>query len=223
VIALMRRWDWAAAQRVHHFIAISTEVQARIKRFYERESVVISPPVDTARFEPATRADDYFLILSRLVPYKRIDLAVAAFNELGLPLIIAGDGRDRAKLQAAAKSNITFLGRVNDARAADLMARCRAFIFPGLEDFGIAPVQAQAAGRPVIAFAGGGALDTVMDGVTGLFFHEPTPQSLAAAVCRLEDHCFDPAVIRSFAQRFDTQVFKQKLNEFIQTSRQGNK
>ena len=109
----------------------------------------------------APQHDDYFLILSRLIPYKRIDLAVAAFNELGLPLVIAGDGRDRARLQAMAKSNITFLGRVDDARAAELMAHCRAFIFPGLEDFGIAPVQAQAAGRPVIAFAGGGALDTV--------------------------------------------------------------
>jgi glycosyltransferase involved in cell wall biosynthesis len=222
VIALMRQWDWAAAQRVHHFIAISTEVQARVRRCYGRESVVIPPPVDTARFEPATRADDYFLILSRLVPYKRVDLAVAAFNDLGLPLVIAGDGRDLGKLQAMAKSNIIFLGRVDDARRAELMARCRAFIFPGLEDFGITPVQAQAAGRPVIAFAGGGALDTVMDGMTGLFFHEPTPQSLAAAVHRFGESHFNPVTIREFAQRFDTQAFKHKLGMFIneKTSRQ---
>src|SRR5512136_1667825 len=186
VMALLRQWDYDAAQRVHHFIAISTEIQARIRRWYGRESGVIPPPVDTSGFQPAPKHEDYFLILSRLIPYKRIDLAIAAFNELGLPLVIAGDGRDQARLQALARSNITFLGRVDDARRAELMARCRAFIFPGLEDYGIAPVQAQAAGRPVIAFAGGGALDTVKDNVTGLFFHEPTAPSLAAAVRRLD-------------------------------------
>jgi len=215
VIALLRRWDWAAAQRVHHFIAISTEVQARIKRYYGRESVIIPPPVDTSRFQPAARHDDYFLILSRLIPYKRIDLAVEAFNELGLPLVIAGDGRDRSRLQAMAKSNITFVGFVDDAHAADLIAHCRAFIFPGLEDFGIAPVQAQAAGRPVVAFAGGGALDTVQEGVTGLFFREPTPSSLADAIRRFDDRRFDPATIREFALQFDTRVFKRNLSALI--------
>jgi glycosyltransferase involved in cell wall biosynthesis len=216
VIALLRQWDYAAARRVHHFVAISTEVQARIKRFYGRESVVISPPVDTTRFQPVATQGDYFLILSRLIPYKRIDLAVAAFNDLGLPLVVAGDGRDRPRLQAMAKSNVTFLGRVDDARAVELIAHCRAFIFPGLEDFGITPVQAQAAGRPVIAFAGGGALDTVVDGVTGLFFREPTPSSLAAAVRSLDDGRFDPATLREFALRFDAQVFKRKLSDFVE-------
>ncbi len=215
VVALLRKWDWAAAQRVHHFIAISTEVQKRIRECYGRESVVISPPVDTARFQPAAQHDDYFFILSRLIPYKRIDLAVAAFNELGLPLVIAGGGRDRDRLQAMAKSNITFLGRVDDARAAELMAHCRAFIFPGLEDFGITPGEAGAAGRPVIAFAGGGALDTVVEGLTGLFFHEPTAHSLTDAVRRFDDDHFNPAAIREFALRFDTQVFKHKLQTFI--------
>ncbi len=223
VIALLRKWDWAAAQRVHHFIAISTEVQKRIREFYGREAVVIAPPVDTTRFQPAAQHGDYFFILSRLIPYKRIDLAVAAFNELGLPLVIAGEGRDRARLQSMAKSNITFLGRVDDARAAELMARCRAFIFPGLEDFGITPVEAQAAGRPVIAFAGGGALDTVVEGMTGLFFHEPTASSLAAAIRRFDDGRFDAATLREFAQRFDTRIFKRELTKFIRASRQGNK
>ena len=223
-IALLQRWDYAAAQRVHHFIAISTEVQARIKRFYGRESVVIPPPVDTTGFQPAARPDDYFLIVSRLIPYKRIDLAVTAFNELGLPLVIAGGGRDRARLQAMAKSNVTFLGRVDDARRAELMAHCRAFIFPGLEDLGITPVQAQAAGRPVIAFAGGGALDTVMDGVTGLFFHEPTTPSLADAVRRFDGSLFNPATICEFASRFDTLVFRRRLESFIsERTRQGDK
>ena len=216
VIALLRQWDYAAAQRVHHFIAISTEIQARIRHLYGRESVVIPPPVDTSSFQPAPKHEDYFLILSRLIPYKRIDLAIAAFNELGLPLVIAGEGRDRARLQALARSNITFLGRVDDARRAELMARCRGFIFPGLEDFGIAPVQAQAAGRPAIAFAGGGALDTVMDGVTGLLFRQPTGASLAEAVRRFDDSQFDPATIRQFALQFDTQVFKQQMAAFIE-------
>ena len=215
MIALLRQWDYAAAQRVHHFIAISTEVQARIKRFYGRESVVIAPPVKTSYFPPAAKPDDYFLILSRLVPYKRIDLAIKTFNALGLPLVIAGDGRDRARLQAMAKPNITFLGRVDDAQRAELMARCRAFIFPGLEDFGITPVQAQAAGRPVIAFAGGGALDMVQEGVTGLFFREPTAPSLMDAVHRFDNSLFNTATIREFALKFDTQVFKHKLGAFI--------
>ena len=216
VMALLRQWDYDAAQRVHHFIAISTEIQMRIRQWYGRESVVIPPPVDTSSFQPAPEHEDYFLILSRLIPYKRIDLAITAFNELGLPLVIAGDGRDRARLQALARSNITFLGRVGDARRAELMARCRAFIFPGLEDFGIAPVQAQAAGRPVIAFAGGGALDTVMDGVTGLLFREPTGASLGEAVRHFDDGHFNSTTIRAFASRFDTQVFKQKLAAFVQ-------
>jgi glycosyltransferase involved in cell wall biosynthesis len=223
VISLLRQWDYAAAQRVHHFIAISTEIQARIQRFYGRESSIIPPPVDTSSFQPAPNHAGYFLIVSRLIPYKRIDLAVAAFNELGWPLVIAGDGRDRAKLQALARSNITFLGRVDAARRAELMAHCRAFIFPGLEDFGIAPVQAQAAGRPVIAFAGGGALDTVRDGVTGLLFREATAQSLMDAVRHFDDSRFSPTTIRGFALRFDKQEFKRKLSEFIQASGQGNK
>lgn len=216
LVALLRRWDYAAAQRVNYFIAISTQVQQRIRRFYRRESVVIHPPVDTARFTGGPEAEpEFYLVLSRLIPYKRIDLAVQAFNELGRPLIIAGDGRDRARLQAMAKSNITFLGRVSDEQAADLMARCKAFIFPGEEDFGIAPVQAQAAGKPVIAYAGGGALDTVIESKTGLLFHPQTSQALAQAVCALDDLTFDPAALRAHAARFDVSVFKQRLSDLI--------
>lgn len=213
-------WDRAAAQRVDHFIAISSEVQRRIAGFYGRESVVIYPPVDTARFAPAARHDDFFLVLGRLIPYKRADLAVQAFNKLGLPLVVAGDGRDGPRLEATAGSNVTFLGRVGDAQAADLMARCRAFIFPGLEDFGIAPVQAMAAGRPVIAFAGGGALDTVIEGQTGLLFREPTPESLAAAVQDFDECRFDTAAIRKHAEKFDKNVFENKLLAFVQEKRE---
>jgi glycosyltransferase involved in cell wall biosynthesis len=191
-------------------------VRHRIIKFYRREAVVIHPPVDTTRYLPAEEEDDYFLIVSRLIPYKRIDLAVQAFNQLGLPLVIVGDGRDRASLQAIARPNIKLLGRVPDEEMRQLLARCRAFIFPGLEDFGIAPVEAQAAGRPVIAFAGGGALDTVVEGVTGTFFHEQSPQALAEAVKSFDDTRYDPAVIREHARQFDTTVFKQQLRQFIE-------
>jgi glycosyltransferase involved in cell wall biosynthesis len=188
-----------------------------VERFYGRESEIVYPPVDTARFAPSPDGshDDYFLIVSRLVPYKRIDLAVQAFTELGLPLWIAGSGRDRASLEAMAGPNVRFLGRVPDEDVGPLMARCRAFLFPGLEDFGIAPVQAMAAGRPVIAFAGGGALDYVVDGITGTFFHEQVPGSLADTVARFDAAAFVPSEIRAHAEKFDTRVFKSNLMAVI--------
>jgi len=215
LIPLLRRWDWRAAQRVDHFIAISREVQARIRRFYGRESTIIYPPVETARFRPRARHDDYYLIVSRLVPYRRIDLAVEAFNRLGLPLVIAGDGRDRERLEGMARPNVTFLGRVPDEDLPDLFARCRAYVLPGVEDFGIAPVQAQAAGRPVIAFGAGGALDTVVEGVTGTFFHEPTPEALAAAVRSFDPEGVDPEACARNAARFDAEAFRRRLSQFV--------
>jgi glycosyltransferase involved in cell wall biosynthesis len=151
----LRRWDYEAAQRVNHFIAISREIQDRIRRYYRRESVVIYPPVDVAGFRYADEPlGDYFLAGGRLIPYKRTDLAVAACSELGLRLLVFGDGRDRAALERMAGPSVTFLGRVPATELARLYAGARAFIFPGLEDFGIAPVEAQATGRPVIAYAG---------------------------------------------------------------------
>ncbi len=212
----LRLWDRMAAERVDHFVAISETVKRRIAKYYRRESVVIHPPVDTRIYTLAPDHDDYFLIISRLIPYKRIDLAVQAFNELGAPLIVIGDGRDRARLQAQAKANIEFLGRVPDEEKKLYLAHCRAFIFPGLDDFGIAPVEAQAAGRPVIAYAGGGALDTVVEGVTGAFFYEQTPQALLKAVRDFDDARYDPVVIRQNAERFDTEVFKRQLARFIE-------
>jgi glycosyltransferase involved in cell wall biosynthesis len=214
----LQGWERAAADRVGAFVAISNEIQQRVRRYYGRESVVIHPPVDTGRFVPMEDGshDDYFLLVSRLVPYKRIDLAVRAFADLGLPLWIGGTGRDRAGLEAMAGPNIRFLGRVPDEELTRLMARCRAFVFPGLEDFGIAPVQAMAAGRPVIAYAGGGALDYVVEGVTGTFFYEQTPGSLADTVLRFDDRAFDPVAIQTHAQRFDVHVFESRMRAFIQ-------
>lgn len=216
VLNYLRLWDRLAADRVDHFIAISREVQRRIRKYYRRESAIIYPPVETARFHPADGYDDYFLVVSRLIPYKRIDLAVRAFNELGLPLKIVGEGRDRAALQALARPNVEFLGWVGGEELQQLFARARAFVFPGLEDFGIAPVEAMAAGRPVIAYAGGGALDTVKPGVTGEFFTEPTPESLAGAVRDFDPTRYDPATIRRRAEQFDRTVFQRELGRFVE-------
>jgi glycosyltransferase involved in cell wall biosynthesis len=221
IVALLRRWDYQAAQRVDHFIAISREVQARIHRYYGRDSVIIYPPVDTARFHPVPTHDDYYLIVSRLIPYKRIDLAVRAFNQLGLPLVIAGAGRDREALEALAGPTVTFLGRVPDEDLPDLFARCRAYVLPGVEDFCIAPLQAQAAGRPAIAFGAGGALDTVIEGETGAFFHQQTPETLATTVRAFDPDSIAPRACTENAARFDARVFKQQLRRFIEEKFSG--
>ncbi len=215
LLGVLKRWDYAAAQRVDHFIAISSEVQDRIRRFYDRDSEIIYPPVATERFTPSATVEDYYLVVSRLIPYKRIDLAVAACSQLGLPLLVAGTGRDRERLEALAGPTVKFLGFVPDADLPDLMARCRAFIFPGLEDFGIAPVQASAAGRPVIAFRGGGALDTVIPGVTGAFFDTQTVESLVATLRTFDARHYDPVAIRTHALQFDTRVFHAKISAFV--------
>lgn len=211
----LRLWDRQAADRVDHFIAISREVQRRIRKYYRRESAIIYPPVETARFHLSAGYDDYFLIVSRLIPYKRIDLAVRAFNQLGLPLKIVGEGRDRAALEALAEPNIEFLGWVDEVQLRELLARAQAFIFPGLEDFGIAPVEAMAAGRPVIAYAGGGALDTVVPGVTGELFSPLTPEALAQTVRDFDPARYDPPTIRRHAEQFDRSVFGRRLRQFI--------
>ena len=232
LIKRLQRWDFEAAQPppftsppgrggdtckgVHHFIAISREIQARIKKYYERESVIIYPPVDVERFRPVERpAGYYYFILSRLIPYKRIDLAVQALNRLGKRLIIAGDGRDRAALESLAGPTVEFRGRLPWAEVVELMANCRALLFPGFEDFGITPLEAQAAGRPVIAFARGGALDTVIEGETGLFFHEQSVEALIEAIERFERLSFDPAVARANAERFGIERFRRELNQFV--------
>jgi glycosyltransferase involved in cell wall biosynthesis len=216
LIPFLRDWDHRAATRVTEFIAISQTVRARIAQHYGRDSIIIHPPVDVERFRVAQTRGDFFLIISRLVPYKRIDLAVQAFNQLGLPLVIAGDGRDRARLEMLAQPNVRFLGRVSDAEQHELFAQCRAFIFPGEEDFGISPLEANACGKPVIAYAAGGALETVVEGVTGEFFNAPSVASIAQAVSRFDDGKFDSQVIRQHAEKFGVNVFKQKLQTVVE-------
>ena len=219
LVKRLRRWDYDAAQRVDHFVAISREIQSRIRRYYGRESTIIHPPVETGRFTPVADQSDYYLIVSRLVPYKRIDLAIEAFNQLGCPLVIAGDGRYRDALEAIAGSTITFLGYVPDEDLPELFARCRAYILPGVEDFCIAPVQAQAAGRPVIAYGAGGTLDTVIEGETGTFYHEQTARALAQRVRDFDPDTIDPDACRVNAGRFDTAVFGERLRRLVQEAR----
>lgn len=215
----LRMWDVTSAQRVDRFVAISGAVAARVRKFYGREAEVIYPPVETRVFANDQQPGDYYLVVSRLIPYKRIDLAVAAFNRLGLPLKIAGDGRDRAALQRAAGPNVEFLGRVSDAEAVELFKSCRGFIFPGEEDFGIAPVEAQAAGRPVVAFAAGGALDTVRDGETGVLFDRQDPDALVDAVRRLERLPIDPRRVATHAAMFGREVFEREILRVVREAR----
>ncbi|PKM82451.1 MAG: glycosyltransferase family 4 protein [Firmicutes bacterium HGW-Firmicutes-14] len=213
----IRMWDRLSADRVDFFIANSGNVAQRVKKHYRRESEVIYPPVDTSFFQPSASIEDYYFIVSRLIPYKRIDLAVEAFNRLGLPLKIAGDGPERERLKAMAKSNIEFLGRVTDEEMKKLYSSCRAFIFPGEEDFGITPVEAQASGRPVIAYGAGGCLETVIPGVTGEFFAPQTPEALVELVRRFEPDKYKPEEICAHARKFDREIFKQKILDFIDT------
>lgn len=217
-ISWLQQWERAAATRVDEFVSISREVQSRVERIYHRESTIVYPPVDTRRFVLQSRdgVGDYYLVVSRLIPYKRIDLAVEAFNRLGLPLWIGGDGRDRTSLEAMAGPNVRFLGRVSEDELPGLMGRCKGFVFPGLEDFGITPVEAMAAGRPVIAYGRGGALDYVVEGRTGTLFGEQTPEALVDAVHRLEMMTLDPAAIRRHAVRFDTDRFKAGMGALVE-------
>lgn len=215
VMNWLRLWDRVSADGVDHFATISRTVAARVAKYYRRDSRIIYPPVDTGSFHVSDGHDDYFLVVSRLIPYKRIDLVVEAFNRLGLPLVVIGDGRDRPTLESRAKPNIYFLGKVPDEEVRRYFSRCRAFIFPGEEDFGITPVEAQAAGRPVIAYGAGGALDTVLDGVTGKLFCPQTAEALADAVASFDEANYDPVAIRRNAERFDAASFQRQLVQFV--------
>ena len=214
IVSRLKSWDRLAADRVDHFIAISDVVRRRIADIYIRDSSIIYPPVDTNRFKPSSIVEDYYLIVGRLVPYRRIDLLIEAFNKLDRPLVIAGSGRDKDILEQEAGPNITFLGYVPDQDLPDLLARCRAFIFPGEEDFGIAPVQAMASGRPVIAYSAGGALDTVTP-ESGVLFAEQTVADIIKAVESFDTSKVNPAEIRAHAEKFDISAFSEQLLGYI--------
>ncbi|MBI5476804.1 MAG: glycosyltransferase [Ignavibacteriales bacterium] len=212
----LRKWDVASSKRVGEFIGISNAVRERINRIYNRDAVVIFPPVDVDRFSVSIKDGGYYLIVSALVPYKMIDLAVEAFNQLGERLIIIGTGNQEQKLKSMARKNIEFLGWADDDTVKKYYEGCRALIFPGEEDFGIVPVEAMACGKPVIAFNKGGALDTMIDGVTGLFFKELNPESLLEQIKSLKQHNFDPEKIREHALKFDRKLFKKNIRSFVE-------
>lgn len=216
----LRRWDVRTATNPHHFIAISEHVRERIRTIYHRSADIIYPPVNTSIFQQSTAKNGgYFLIVSAFVPYKRVDLAIEAFNRLGDRLVIVGDGPDDRRLRAMAKQNIEFVGWQPDEKLKEYYAGCVALIFPGEEDFGIVPVEAMASGKPVIAFASGGALETVIDSSnlrTGILFKEQTVDTLVDAMRRFRPDDFDPNALRNFALGFDRSVFKRRINEYMQ-------
>ena len=216
----IRLWDEQASKRVDKFIANSNFVSDRINKYYHRESKVIHPPVKADLFYLADKISDYFLIVGRFLPYKRFDLAIKAFNELGYPLKIIGDGPDRKRLEKMANSNIEFIGLVDDNKLKDYYAHCKAFIFPQEEDFGITAVEAMASGRPVIAYGSGGALEIIQDKITGLFFKEQTTDDLINVLKEFDVNNFDPKVIRERAMEFSQEKFKEKIKAFINKATQ---
>jgi glycosyltransferase involved in cell wall biosynthesis len=215
VIHRLRRWDVITANRVDHFIAISEEIRQRIRKYYRRESEIIHPPVDTGKFKVSEADGGYFLVISRLMPYKRIDIVIQAFNELGLRLRIVGNGRDKKRLQDMSGPTIEFLGRLSDDEMQRCLGECRALIFPGFEDFGLVPVEAMACGKPVIAFGAAGALETVLEDKTGSLFFEQTPEAVMDVVRRFDPSRFDPYKLRRHAEQFDTSVFKERIASFV--------
>jgi glycosyltransferase involved in cell wall biosynthesis len=224
----LRRFDLHTANGVDHFIANSETVRRRIQRLYRREATVIPPPVDTDFFRPALHSSEtchssttrqsksgYYLIVSSLEPYKRIDLALEAFERLGRPLRIAGSGTQAKALRRAAGKNVTFLGRVSDADLLELYQNCHAVIVPGIEDFGIVPVEALACGKPVVCCGSGGVTETVTDGETGLYFWPQRPEALAEAIVRSEALCWDQDRLRRSALRFSRERFRAGMREFL--------
>ncbi len=218
LVHYLRSWDLAAAGRVDYFLSNSYNIARRVQKFYNRPSDVLYPPVETERFHivPNPTAD-YLLVVSRLVPYKRVDLAIEACNRLGVKLKVAGGGPDLDRLRALAGPTVEVLGRVPDGQVEELFANCRAFLFPGEEDFGISPLEASACGRPVVAYRAGGAMETVVDGKTGVFFDEPTVDAVCEAIQRLDNLDVNPEAMRAHAEKFDVSAFQARLLSIVKT------
>jgi glycosyltransferase involved in cell wall biosynthesis len=215
VLQRWRQWDFIAAQRVDAYLANSETTRRRVHRYFGREADVVHPPVETSRFAPAEVGEDY-VVLSELMAHKRIDVAVRAFTRLGLPLLVVGNGPDMRRLRRLAGPTIRFAGRVSDAVAATLLASARALVVTATEEFGIAAVEAQAAGRPVIALGAGGVRETVLDGITGAFYEGPDPDALAAAVLRFDALAVDPGACVANALRFDAGHFRHGVARVVE-------
>jgi glycosyltransferase involved in cell wall biosynthesis len=212
----LKKWDLQAAQRPDLYIANSEVTARRIKTFYNRDSVVIPPPIDVDRFSFDESDEGYYLLLSRLLPYKRLDLAVEACRQLDRPLVVIGDGPARKSLEQISGPKTKFLGRQPDDVVARYAGRCRALIFPGEEDFGMTPLEINAAGRPVIAYGSGGARETVIDGETGVFFELQTPKNLIEAMTRFESMVWDRQTLRRQAEKFGRDVFASRIHELVE-------
>jgi glycosyltransferase involved in cell wall biosynthesis len=210
----LRQWDRQAADRVDYFIANSRLTQSRIKKYYRRDSVVIYPPVDVDRLKATKEHKDYFLIVSQLTQYKNIDIAIESFNKLGLSLVIIGDGPERKRLDKLAGPNVEIKGFLDDDLTVEYYQNCKAFIFAGSDDFGIAPVEAMAAGKPVLALRDGGALETVIEGKTGEFFDAPIIELLADGVRRITENTYDTEYIRKHSEQFSTQRFINEIEKY---------
>lgn len=216
MIGWLRALDFKMASKVDVYVTQSRYIQGRIKKYYKRDAVVIHPPTDTSQFLNLKKdQDQYYLIVGRQVAYKRLDLAVDAFNELGLPLWVVGSGEEISVQQKRAKNNIVFKGYVGDSQLPQIYANAKAVLFPQEEDYGLVPVESQAAGTPVIAYGVGGAAETVVDGQTGVLFKTQTPEALIEAVRRFEKLQFDPAKLREHSKKFDAHVFKAQLKDFV--------
>lgn len=213
----LRTWDFTAASRVDFFIAISREVQDRIKRFYGRESEIIYPPVDVKPFEVGNGSGGYYVTGGRLTYYKRFDITVEAFSKLNIPLMVFGDGPEKEKLQKIAKPNITFLGRISERQLRTLLSNAIAFINPQVEDFGMTVVESMASGRPVIAFNQGGALEIIEDKVSGTFFDEQSWEALADTIIRFDHTQYDPRAVRKQAEKFSVENFQKQFTSFLRS------
>jgi len=214
----IRAWDYLAGQRPDKIVAISNYIANRTRKYYRREADVIYPPVNSNLYQMVNEneIEDYFLIVGRQVDYKRTDIVIEAFNKNGLPLVIVGEGPALEKLKKITKSDkIKFLGRIPDAEVKEYYAKCRAFIFPQEEDFGITPLEAQSAGRPVIAYRAGGATETVIENETGVFFDEQTPESINEVIKNFDHKKFNSHKIREHALKFDNEIFKKNIKEYL--------
>ncbi|MCX5700953.1 MAG: glycosyltransferase [Candidatus Omnitrophica bacterium] len=217
MVSCLRKWDRLSSSGVHHFIAISQFIQKRIQNCYNRKSEVIYPFIEVSRFQKKEGAGDYYLVVSAFAPYKRVDIAIQACNHLKLPLKIIGSGQEENKLKKLAGRTVEFLGWQSDEKVRQYLSTCKALLFCGVEDFGLVPLEAMASGRPVIAFRGGGALETVVEGQTGEFFPQQTSDSLANTMFKFvkEINKFDSSKIQQQAAKFDKSIFMKKIQDYF--------